>query len=334
MSLLTVVQQACGELGLPIPNAVASSSDLQLLQMQALLNRAVEQMGRYPVKDSAWSILQKQYVFTPNFFTCNADTTQYSPNLTSITNVSGFVNGQPSTSMATLMNPNASNVPAYPWGIQSGVNIINNVQVASVNVSTNTITLQTPLGLADGTDATGKQVYTVSQLAYPLPTDYDFTISQTFWDRGYRWQIMGPLTPQEWQVLQGGIAPTGPRKRFRIEQGLFWLHPPAFETDNISFEYISNGWVNSVAGVAQQKYLTDTDTSVLDENCLTLSLIWRFRASKGLDYSEAKLMYDRELERLAARDGGTRCLVMNRQAMSPPFLSAAQIPDTGYGGPT
>lgn len=60
MSALTVVQTVCLELGLNVPNSVASSSDPQIKQILALANRTGKELAdRYD-----WQALTKQATFT------------------------------------------------------------------------------------------------------------------------------------------------------------------------------------------------------------------------------------------------------------------------------
>lgn len=174
-----------------------------------------------------------------------------------------------------------------------------------------------------------------AQTAYDLPADLQFFLIETEWDRNNHWQLLGPLSAQEWQVLKSGITVVGPRKRFRVMQGQFYLDPTpaAGEAGNVmAFEYISNGWCESAAGAARTIWTADTDVYVLDEECFILGVKWRFLRAKGLDYSEEKREYDDACERAQARDGaGARSLPLNACATELRLISTANIPDTGYG---
>lgn len=172
-----------------------------------------------------------------------------------------------------------------------------------------------------------------AQSAYSLPADFDFFIPQTAWDRSYRWQLLGPLSAQEWQVLQSGISPVGPRMRFRIFGNAvnFQPTPGTSTTDLICFEYMSNGWCQSAASVRQSAWAADTDTFVLDDQLMILGLKWRFKQAKGLPYEDIKEDYRRLLDQLLARDAGSRTLPLNASAGDIRLLNQANVPDTGYG---
>jgi hypothetical protein len=306
MSLLSIIQNVCHEMGLTAPTVAMGATDNQTLQLVALMQREGKELASHPVKDSCWTALQKLYLFNTFFVQAPATEVQGS-NVLTLASTAGIKAG---------------------FGV-SGPNLPNACTVSSVTPTTVTLDpTQTATASGNGTD-----VYTFSQIAYPLPPDYDHSINQTMWDRSFRWQMLGPLSPQEWQVLKSGIAPTGPRIRWRIDQGVFLLDPYPTAIDTLAFEYIGTGFCQSAAGVAQSSWQADTDVGLLSEDLMTLGLKWRFLRAKGLSYAEERETYDRAVERAAARDGGARTLALNRTAISP-LLNNANIPDTGYGVPS
>lgn len=60
MSLLTIIQDACGELGIVQPSAVVSSTDTQTLQLLAIADKEGKDLARR----FDWQILQKEATFT------------------------------------------------------------------------------------------------------------------------------------------------------------------------------------------------------------------------------------------------------------------------------
>lgn len=82
MSLITMVQQVCAEIGLPQPNAVATSTDPQTLQMMALLNREGKELSkRYP-----WQALRTESSFTTLAAESQGAIATIAPNLNYIIN--------------------------------------------------------------------------------------------------------------------------------------------------------------------------------------------------------------------------------------------------------
>jgi hypothetical protein len=62
MTCLTIVQSVCQELGINVPNAVATSADPQITQMFALLNKEGKALRDRPAE--GWQALQLQATFT------------------------------------------------------------------------------------------------------------------------------------------------------------------------------------------------------------------------------------------------------------------------------
>lgn len=236
-TLLTMVQNACNELGLPAPSSLVGNSDNFAKQMLALANREGQESHRAGHHNGGWQALRKEWVF--------------------------------------------------------------------------------PL--------------VIGQEAYDLPADFDFFIPQTFWDRSFRWQLLGPMTAQEWQVLKSGISPVGPRIRFRLFGSQVHFQPMPANTDTICFEYFSNAWCTSAAGADQTAWAADTDTFKLDDDILELGLKWRLLLAKGLDYAKHEDIYKRRMDMLIAADGANRSLPMNAVSTEIRLLNMNNIPDTGYG---
>ena len=88
--------------------------------------------------------------------------------------------------------------------------------------------------------------------------------------------------------------------------GKFQFYPAP--SGKAEFPYISNLIVRDTNDLLKTEFTLDTDTFVLSERVLTLGLIWRYRAQKGLDYSEDLATYGIALSQAQARDGGARVI--------------------------
>ena len=60
MNLLSLVQAATGELGLTQPSAVATSSDPQIVQLLALINK----VGSDIISETEWEGVSKEHRFS------------------------------------------------------------------------------------------------------------------------------------------------------------------------------------------------------------------------------------------------------------------------------
>ena len=298
---LQMIQTVCDELGLNRPSVVVSSTDLQVRQLGALMKRELREIQQ----NYDFTQLQTEYdLHVSQPLSCTGNTTLGSYQ---VTNISG-INPQTAITNPTL------------WVI-SGQNIPVDSRLASVD-STTQITLDQP---ATAT-ATGVSL-TIAQDTYPIPTDFDRYINQTWWDRTNRWALLGPDSPQIDQWHRSGIVTIGPRRSFRQigYQGLttsdgpvncYRLWPPPGATDtpiDLVFEYISKYCVLSSTGTPQATFLADTDISILDENIFILGTKWRFFQIKGFDYAPLQQEYQDYVDRKFGNDGGAKTLSLHSQ---------------------
>lgn len=310
-TLLQLVQQACGEMGLIQPSTLFGNTDQQVVQLLALAQREGYETYKMSTNTYGWQALRKEYLF--NVVSTGLQTVSYTKGSNVITFLTTPTN-QPQVGWV-ISNSGGSNATdfIYPTYVTA---VLSSTQVT---VSTNALNTNTSNTMAMG------------QQAYNFPTDYDHMIVQTQWDRGFRWQLLGPLDAQEWQVLKSGISPTGPRRRFRIMNNQFFIDPIPYDGNQLVFEYISYNWCQNSQFQGQNKWQADTDTYRLDDDTFILGMIWRFRMAKGLDYSEERQMWTDSINRYKARQASVRNLPVNAQQTGVRLLSNSQVPDTGYG---
>jgi hypothetical protein len=295
MTLLELIQQTCNELGITPPNAVVTSTDPQIMQLYALLNRHGHDLSR----QFEWERLDKEYRITTVAFDITATLTLNSAVVT--------------TASTAAITTN--------FGVD-GNGIMPFAGVLSVDSATQ-FTMNMPA------TAEGSQTLQMSQVAYPLPLDWLKQIPQTEWDRTNRWPMLGPKSPQEWQSYKSGIVYAGPRERFRIQSGAFQVSPNPPNGLTFAYEYMSSAWVIDDNGTYKQSYSADTDTNVFDDSLMVTGLKMRWLQAKGLDYSFAAQEYTQLLALLRAQDKSAPKL-----SLSPIegniYLSPANIPDGSW----
>lgn len=306
MPLLQLVQTACNEMGISPPSQVIGANDDQTRQLLSLVIREGEEFSKMATAYGGWQELYREYDF--------------------LTAIMSGITGNVTNGSAVITNmTSTSGLAADIWGVQ-GFGLPQNAQIKSVDSATQ-ITLDRP-----ATASANSTTITLGQIGYPMPTDFEYFIQQSFWDGSFRWQLLGPLSAQEKDVIKYGISPVGPRRRFWIRGNYMYINPqPTDNTSVIAFDYYSNAWAQSAAGVPQIKFLSDTDYYILDDGCMIMGIKWRFLRAKGLDYGEEKQAYDDATERQISRNGGNRSLPMNAQSRMPNLLSNANCPDTGFG---
>lgn len=157
-----------------------------------------------------------------------------------------------------------------------------------------------------------------------VPADFKRFIDHTFYNRTRKREVVGPLTPQEWQQ-QVSLTATVVVDAFRIRGSDILIVPNPQAGDSMAFEYISRNWIDTATadGTADaETFANNADAVVLDEGLLTLGAIWRYKASKGLDYAEEFRAYEIKKARLQGDDGGARIMDLSsgnlrRRALRP-----------------
>lgn len=302
-TLLQIVQEVMGDFGLPTPTTVIGNTDKTVRQMLIHATRIGEELAARGSLNDGWPVMRKEYTFNLiGYGGYTGNTTQGSNVITGMSSVANIAVGMIASSTA------------IPYG-------------ATVTaVGTNTVTLN-----QHATTTVNGSNFSFGQESYPIPSDADHFIQHTGWDRSFRWQLMGPLSPQEWQVLKSGISPTGPRLRFRIMGGQIYVNPVPASLDNLVLEYYSTGWCQSATGASQTAWAADTDTPVLQDRLFILGMIARWLNRKGFDSSVAQDDYEKAVDAALGRAGGSRVLPLNARAEPPVLLGSANVPDTGFG---
>lgn len=157
--------------------------------------------------------------------------------------------------------------------------------------------------------------------SYALPSGFDQLIKNTVFNRTRRRRMVGDLSPEQWQQTKASLV-TMVNPAFRIRGNLFLISPTPNSAETVAYEYISKNWCQSASSVGQSAWAADTDTGILDEELMTLGIIWRFKASKGLDYAEAMNNYEIEVGKAIFKDGArvtidTSCMERDRIPHAP-----------------
>ena len=277
MQLLELVNNFCLEVGIAAPTQVATSQDVQIQQVLAILNRA----GGDLTREFDWEKLDKEYLITTVGSTLTATTTQGSAIVTGISSTAGL---------------------SINFGL-TGVGIAPFSQIVSVDSSTQ-VTMSLPA------TASGSNSLYFGQVQYPLPTDWKKQIPQTEWDRTNRWPLLGPQSPQDWQSFKSGIVYSGPRERFRIQGNTISINPPPPANLTFAFEYISNAWVVPATGANKVKFTADTDSFLFDDSLLLSLLRLKWLQTKGFEYGYAQAEYMDLLSKCKAQDKSSPILSM------------------------
>lgn len=297
-TMLQLIQQATGEMGLTVPTAVASSSSVDTIQQLALLNAVGYELQRC----FDWQALDKEYRFTTQYVSTTGTTTNGSPIITNIPSTTGL----DSTYMVS------------GTGIPQDCYVLTNDSATQVTLNQNVT--------ASGSGVT----LTFGKTQYSLPSDFDRQIDRTHFDKSKRWEMLGPESPQQWQWLKSSYISTGPRIRYRILGGKFQIWPIMATAEYLGFEYMSNAWATSVSGTSKTSFTADNDTCIFPDRLMVLGLKKKYFEVKGFDPTPYEIDYQRELSIAKANDHGSPTLSMSPR-LSSVLIGWENIPDANYG---
>ena len=154
---------------------------------------------------------------------------------------------------------------------------------------------------------------------YALPDDFEALIDGTVWNRSVYREARGVLSPQQWQEVKGGLIETvSLAPLYRIRRGTtggraLFLDPTPQDRDTLVFEYASRNWLQNAARDAYlDRVAADTDLPLFDDDLLEMSILWRFKQSRGLTFAAELAEYEQETMRRLAEDAGARSISIGR----------------------
>lgn len=132
---------------------------------------------------------------------------------------------------------------------------------------------------------------------------YRHILNDTIWNRTRMEPVYGPRKASTWQGYKA-VNITSPFSEYRIRGNRLLFMPAPAAGETCAFEFATKNWLTSSDGTEQRSRATnDEDISLLDDELILAGLKWRWRSSKGLDYSETFQAYERRVVDALARDG-------------------------------
>lgn len=169
-----------------------------------------------------------------------------------------------------------------------------------------------------------------AQQSDPIPQDWDRFIPNSFFNRTTRRNVIGPITPQQWQAIQAQPQLNRVFLAFIEREGQMLITPTPTANETIAYEYVSNAWCRSADMIPQSDYLADTDVSYLSEKLIVLGIRWRWLKSKGLEYAEDFNTYERQKNQVMARDGGNTSISTTGDGE---YILSPNLPVGSFPGP-
>lgn len=165
--------------------------------------------------------------------------------------------------------------------------------------------------------------------AYALPTDFHRLVPETTWSRGENRQSYVPIGAKEWAYLKGWDIVTTLNRRARIYGGQMVFHKVLPSTVTIYFEYVSDLiWDIAATGTPKAVPTLDTDIFRLDEEIVTLGIIWRYKKARERAWKADFQEYLKKKQHMQAQEKSAAVLdagvPRNR-------VWGIQVKDSGYG---
>lgn len=298
-TLLSLIQQATGEMGLSVPTSVVGNTAADVVQQLALLNSVGSRLQR----DYEWQQITKEYRFVTVFYTYSATTS--------------------GSTVTSLNTTGLTSTPTYFSVLGAGIQ--QDTYLATISGSAATLTL--PVA-ASGTGVS----LSFCQTLYVMPSDFDRLKDKTDWDKSKHWEMLGPETGQQWQWLKSGFISTGPRIRYRMLGGFFQIWPAFAGADYLGFEYVSRNWVLAATDTitpSKALFTVDTDTCMFNDRLMVTGLKHHYFQAKGFgDTYVAE--WERQISISKANDGGSPTLSMAPRT-SEVLITQQNVPDSGFG---
>lgn len=143
-----------------------------------------------------------------------------------------------------------------------------------------------------------------------LPADFDRFVPETFWNRSGSEFLAGPISPVEWSSIKS-VTYSGPQRKFMQRGGDVALIPPLSGGETLAFEYISRNWCHGYDGTPRARWLADDDAAVLDEELITLGVIFEFLDADGQPSARAAAQYDLCFKTLADNSRASSRVVLS-----------------------
>lgn len=168
---------------------------------------------------------------------------------------------------------------------------------------------------------------------YSLPSDFQHFIDETGWNNTARIPLIGPMTTQQWRLLQARqLGGTTLRLQYVIENDevVFYFAPS--DTQEVTISYKGRGWVQDENDptVYKDNPENDADIVLFDQNLIVAALKDRWRREKGFDTTVSAADYQEKLNFAVMNDRPRNALSISGRSRYP-YLGYWNMPDTGYG---
>jgi hypothetical protein len=125
--------------------------------------------------------------------------------------------------------------------------------------------------------------------------------------------LYGPVNTEDLNLLKALPASTV-RPVWRIIGGALEIWPALAAGELVTFNYYSSFWImNGARTVSRPTWQADDDFSLINEDSVMKGTVWRWKASKGLQYAEDFRAYEMSFARNAGQQMTERVVSTSRK---------------------
>lgn len=152
--------------------------------------------------------------------------------------------------------------------------------------------------------------------SFSLPLDYDRMMlkGEVHSKSWATWRFTPARDLDQLMDFQSGLSVLNPGI-WTMLGGKMEFYPAPASGETPKFYYVSKNFATSAGDAPQDSFQKDDDKFLLDDRLLTLGLLWRWKAQKGMEYAELMASYEKALAEDIGRDKGARILAVGRGRM-------------------
>lgn len=125
--------------------------------------------------------------------------------------------------------------------------------------------------------------------------------------------LYGPINTEDLNMMKALPASTV-RPVWRIIGGALEIWPALALNEIVTFNYFSSFWIsNALRTIFKDRFTADDDFCLINEDAIMLGVVWRWKASKGLDYAEDMRDSENSFVRNAAQQQTERIVRTSRE---------------------
>jgi hypothetical protein len=125
--------------------------------------------------------------------------------------------------------------------------------------------------------------------------------------------LQGPINTEDLNILKA-LPGSTVRPVWRIIGGALEIWPALALGELVTFNYYSSFWImNAARTVSRAVWVADDDFALISEDTIMKGTVWRWKASKGLEYAEDFRAYETSFSRNAAQQQTERVVGTSRK---------------------